>query len=87
MRFRSHESTTIVRRRWLSTGEAAQELGITPRTLYRLIDTGRLAAYRLGRVIRIESDDLHSYLQSTRISPGSLAHLYRARRREEAAVG
>src|SRR5690349_10550909 len=37
---------------WLSTAEAANRLGITPRTLYRFIDEGQLVAYRFGRVIR-----------------------------------
>ena len=36
---------------WLSTAAAADRLGITPRTLYRFIDEGQLAAYKFGRVI------------------------------------
>jgi excisionase family DNA binding protein len=33
---------------WFSTKEAAQYLGITPRTLYRLIDVGQVPAYKMG---------------------------------------
>ena len=57
---------------WLSTGEAAEALGVTPRTLYRLVDGGTLPAYRIGRLIRVRSDDLASYLRDCRIAPGDL---------------
>ena len=62
--------------RWLSTAEASDRLGVTLRTLYRLVDEGRLPAYKIGRVIRIKEDDVDVYLESARIQPGSLGHLY-----------
>jgi len=40
--------------RWMSTGEAARRLGVTVRTLYRLIDESELPAYKFGRVIRLQ---------------------------------
>ena len=61
---------------WLSTADAAKALGITPRTLYRFIDQGELAAYRFGRVIRIKAADVESFIEGARIAPGSLEHLY-----------
>jgi excisionase family DNA binding protein len=61
---------------WLSTQDAARRLGITPRTLYRFIDLGDLPAYRLGRVIRLKADDVAAFIESSRIEPGSLEHLY-----------
>jgi excisionase family DNA binding protein len=60
---------------WLGTRAAASYLGVTPRTLYRLIDEG-LPAYRLGRVIRVKEADLVAHLERARIPPGSLRHLY-----------
>ena len=51
---------------WKSTTEAARVLGITAATLYRLIDSGALRAYRFGRVIRIKTADLDAYLASVR---------------------
>lgn len=60
----------------MSTKEAAEELGVTVRTLYRLIDEGRIGAYQIGRVIRIKRTDVDSYLDSARITPGQLKHLY-----------
>ena len=62
--------------RWLSTGEAADRLGITPRTLYRFIDEGQVPAYRFGRVIRLKSTDVEVFIEACRIAPGTLEHLY-----------
>ncbi len=62
--------------RWLSTAEAAKRLGITPRTLYRFIDEGQLAAYRFGRVIRLKEDEVDVFIDKCRIAPGTLEHLY-----------
>ncbi len=62
--------------RWLSTAEAAKELGITSRTLYRFIDEGQITAYRLGRVIRLQETDVEAFIEASRIKPGSLEHLY-----------
>ena len=61
---------------WLSSKEAAQRLGVTQRTLYRFVDEDRLPAYRLGRVIRLKSQDVEAFIEAGRIRPGSLKHLY-----------
>lgn len=61
---------------WLSTKECCERLGVTVRTLYRFIDEGQLAAYQMGRVIRVQEGDLATFIASVRIAPGSLAHLY-----------
>lgn len=61
---------------WMSTAEAAKYLGITPRTLYRFIDEGQLPAYRFGRVIRLKHDEVDRFVESCRIEPGTLEHLY-----------
>lgn len=62
--------------RWLSTAEASERLGVTLRTLYRLVDEGRLPAYKIGRVIRVKEDDVTAFIEGARIQPGTLAHLY-----------
>ena len=61
---------------WLSTADAADRLGITPRTLYRFIDEGQLPAYRFGRVIRLKADEVDVFIDNCRIAPGTLEHLY-----------
>ena len=61
---------------WLSTSEAARRLGITPRTLYRLIDEGQVPAYKFGRVIRLKQSEVDQFIEDSRVQPGSLEHLY-----------
>jgi excisionase family DNA binding protein len=61
---------------WLGTKEAAGRLGVTLRSLYRFIDEGDLTAYKFGRVIRLKQADVDRYVESCRIQPGQLEHLY-----------
>jgi len=61
---------------WLSTKEAARRLGITPRTLYRLIDEGQIPAYKFGRVIRLQQAEVDDFIRGAQIKPGELEHLY-----------
>jgi excisionase family DNA binding protein len=61
---------------WMSTTDAAERLGVTLRTLYRFIDSGDLAAFKFGRVIRLRSADVEGFIEASRIAPGSLDHLY-----------
>ena len=68
---------------WLSTAEAAKKLGIGARTLYRLIDEGEIPAYKLGRVLRLKLSDVETFLESARVRPGDLEHLYPERKRTE----
>lgn len=65
---------------WMSTQEAARRLGITPRTLYRFVDEGALAAYKMGRVFRLKQSDVDQYMEAARIQPGTLEHLYPERK-------
>lgn len=71
--------------RWLGTSEAAERLGVVPRTLYRLIDEGQIPAYRMGRVFRVKESDLDAFLEKMRVQPGTLSHLYPEARTETSA--
>ena len=61
---------------WVGTTHAADHLGVTVRTLYRLIDGGQVPAYKIGRVVRLRLADLDEFIASARIAPGALGHLY-----------
>ncbi len=69
---------------WLGTAAAAEQLGIGLRTLYRVIDSGALPAYKIGRVIRLQQTEIDAYITRIRIRPGTLDHLYSAARVETA---
>lgn len=60
---------------WLSVQSAAAELEVTTRTIYRFINDGKLAAYRIGRVYRIKRADLEDFLDGAALQPGDLSHL------------
>jgi excisionase family DNA binding protein len=52
------------KRHWLSQAEAAEYLGITDRTIRRMIAAGELPAYRMGaRLLRIDAADLDAVLR------------------------
>ena len=61
---------------WMSSKDAAQRIGITPRTLYRFIDEGQIPAYRIGRVIRLQRSDVESFIEQSRVQLTTLKHLY-----------
>lgn len=60
---------------WYSTAETAIRLGVTPRTVYSLANSGELVGYRIGRVHRYQAADIQSFLDRRRIQPGDLDHL------------
>lgn len=48
---------------WVNPSEAAQHLGVAPRTLRRMVSEGRVPAYRLGpRLVRFKIADLDAAL-------------------------
>ena len=46
---------------WMSTADACARLGVGLRSLYRMIDTGELPAYKFGRLIRLLTADVDAY--------------------------
>ena len=64
----------------MSTQEAARRLGVTTRTLYRFVDEGLLAAYKMGRVFRLKQSDVDAFIEGSRVQPGTLEHLYPERK-------
>lgn len=67
-------NTSPTTRRWIDQREAAEYLGITDRTLRRMIAAGKLPAYRLGpRLLRIDVADLDALMRP--IPVGSGAHV------------
>ena len=42
----------------LTVKQAAERLGVSPKTIYDLVEKGRLRCIRIGRTIRIQPSDL-----------------------------
>lgn len=52
--------------------EVAQILKISRYTVYELVKRGELAAYRIGRKIRVESSDLNAYIEKSKDKESSI---------------
>ena len=68
--------TATMGKEWLGAPAAADLLGIRLKTLYGLINSGHLPAYKIGRVIRLRRGEVMAYVARCRITPGTLGHLY-----------
>ena len=62
---------------WISSAKAAEHIGVALTTLYRLVDDGKIPAYRPGRSLRFRVSDLDAFLEETKVKPGELSHLVR----------
>ena len=62
-------STQLPDRPVLTVKEAAAILGVNVKTLYAEIEAGAFPALRVGRVIRIATNVLASFLQQGRVAP------------------
>ncbi len=49
---------------------AARYLGLSDRTLYRLVNGGKVAAYRFRRVFRYKRADLDRFIERSRLRLG-----------------
>lgn len=52
----------------ISTTETAKRLGVTSNMVRALVADGHLIGYRIGRVVRIDSDSIGSFLAKNRIA-------------------
>jgi excisionase family DNA binding protein len=53
----------------VSVREVADQLGVHPETIRRLIHDGRLDAVRVGRVLRVHRDAVDRFLARQRVKP------------------
>jgi excisionase family DNA binding protein len=53
----------------VSVRDVADQLGVHPETIRRLIHDGRLDAVRVGRVLRVHRAALDSFLARQRVKP------------------
>lgn len=73
----SSRQTREVPKLYVGVREAAAMLSVNPATLYRLIETGELNAYRIGiRRMVIKVEELDAFLQARRTRPADSAPTY-----------
>lgn len=58
--------TTAVPARLLKVPVVAERLGVSERTVWRLIEVRELSVHRIGKSVRIGEDDLRRYLERVR---------------------
>ncbi|MDQ3940935.1 MAG: helix-turn-helix domain-containing protein [Actinomycetota bacterium] len=55
---------------FLTVSEVARHLRVSNMTVYRLVNSGQLAAVRVGRGYRIRRDDVRKYLEQRYMDAG-----------------
>jgi excisionase family DNA binding protein len=60
---------------WLGVPALAKQLGVTIPTLYRILDSGTLPAYKIGWVIRIQRVDVEAFRERTKGGRGKPRHI------------
>ena len=49
---------------YLTIQDVADRMGVEYKTVYRLVTSGKLPSFRVGRVYRIRPQDLDAYIES-----------------------
>jgi excisionase family DNA binding protein len=57
---------------WLSQDEAAEVSGLGLRTVKRLVSTGALPAFQVGKLVKIRASDLDDFMSAQRVEPGTV---------------
>ena len=53
-------------RKLLSYQEAAEFLGVSDRTIWAMVNRKQLAAVRFGRIVRIDPEDLKTFIRKAK---------------------
>jgi excisionase family DNA binding protein len=53
----------------LTTEEAAERVGVSTRTMRRLVAQRRIRHWRLGRLVRLQAGDVDSFLSRCTVEP------------------
>ena len=69
MTVRPPEPAPVAVQRLLDVAGIASRLGVSEKTIRRMINRGELSAHRVGRLLRIAEADLADYLSSRRTIP------------------
>ena len=62
------ETTHINSREFFTVGQLSELLHLNPMTIYRIVKSGELASYQIGRIMRFRRDDVEDFLTRTRMA-------------------
>ena len=53
----------------ITVAEVAKRLNVTPKTVTRWIEQGKLPAFRFGKNYRIEEEELNKFIEDSKVNP------------------
>lgn len=53
----------------LTVAQVAERLSVTPKTVTRWIEQGKLPALRFGKIYRIEPEKLEKFIEDSKVNP------------------
>ncbi|HVF54102.1 MAG TPA: helix-turn-helix domain-containing protein [Actinomycetota bacterium] len=68
--FKDQERASLALGGFMTVAEVARQLRVSNMTVYRLVNSGQLAAVRVGRGYRIRRDDVAKYLEQRYMDAG-----------------
>jgi len=63
--------TGVLTRRLLSIGEASEYMGVSKRTLYRMIRGHRIPFLRIGRLVKLDLKEIEKWIAKQSIRPAA----------------
>ncbi|WP_069801649.1 helix-turn-helix domain-containing protein [Thermogemmatispora onikobensis] len=62
----------VQKEEWLTATEAGKLIGVTRRTMVRVVERGEITGYRIASAWRFKRSDIEAYLEAHRYGPGRL---------------
>lgn len=56
----------IIDEQWLRVGDVAKKLGVSEKTVHRLVQRGELVGYKMGRILQFRPLEIEEYLKRIR---------------------
>lgn len=53
----------------LTVAQVAEKLNVTPKTVTRWIEQGKLPAMKFGKIYRIEAEDFNKFIEDSKVNP------------------
>jgi excisionase family DNA binding protein len=59
------EVINLIGKKYYTANEIAKTFAVTPMTIYRMAEQGKLKTIRIGKSIRFDADDVENFLRSS----------------------